>query len=331
MSTHIESWTDPAWLAAAHSWIAAAAAQAGQALAGPIEQIHLRPWSTVLRAPTTAGDWYFKAVAPLLAHEVGLTTALAGWAPAATLPPIAADAERGWLLLPDGGTRLREIIRADRDAAHWEAALPAYAAAQIALAAHVPAMLALGVPDRRPAALPGLYARLLAGLPALGVVSEYALSAAELDQLAASSGLLGELCARLAAGPIPASLNHGDLHDANIFIQAGRARFFDWGDASLAHPFVSLRTVFVSVEIALDLPEGGAVDLPLRDAYLAPWASFAPAAAVLEDFRLAQRIAPLVSALGWQQAVAPLPDEQRREQAVTIHHLLREFLAGLAA
>jgi hypothetical protein len=330
MSTHTDSWTDPAWIAAAHGWIAAAAAQAGQTLAGPIEQIHVRPWSTVLRAPTSAGDWYFKAMAPLLAHEVGLTAALAGWAPAATLPPIAVDAERGWLLLPDGGTRLREIIRADRDPRHWEAALPTYAAAQIALAEHAPAMLALGLPDRRPAALPGLYGRLRAELPALEVVSEHALSAAELDQLAGSSARLGELCARLGAGPIPASLNHGDLHDANIFIQSGRPRFFDWGDASLAHPFVSLRTVFVSVEIALDLPEGGAVDLPLRDAYLAPWARFAPAAAVEEDFRLAQLIAPLVSALSWHRAVAPLPDAQRREQAVNIHHLLREFLAGLA-
>ena len=65
MTTHTDSWTDPAWIAAAHGWIAAAAAQAGQNLAGPIEQIHVRPWSTVLRAPTSAGDWYFKAVAPL--------------------------------------------------------------------------------------------------------------------------------------------------------------------------------------------------------------------------------------------------------------------------
>ncbi|HYF63086.1 MAG TPA: hypothetical protein VD886_09765 [Herpetosiphonaceae bacterium] len=330
MTNDTAAWADPAWLAAATEWIAAAL-PADRRLAGPIERLHIRPWSTVLRAPTTAGDAYFKAVAPLLAHEVALTAALAGWVPAATLAPLAADAERGWLLLPDGGATLRPIIRADRDAGHWERALPAYAAAQIALAEHTSAMLALGVPDRRPGALPGLYARLLASLPALEVESEYALGADELGRLHVSHGLIEELCARLEAGAIPASLNHGDLHDANVFMGDGRPRFFDWGDASLSHPFVSLRTVFVSVEIALDLPDGGAAGLPLRDSYLEPWRRFAPAAAVLETFRLAQRIAPLVSALSWQRAVAPLPADQRRWQGVNVHHLLRELLEGLEA
>ena len=42
-----------------------------------------------------------------------------------------------------------------------------------------------------------------------------------------------------------------------------------------------------------------------------------------------RRIAPLVSALSWQRAVAPLPADQRRQQGVNIHHLLRELLEGL--
>lgn len=317
------------WLDAVHNWISAAAAQHNRLITGPIEQVHERPWSTVLRVPTDAGDWYFKAVAPLLAHEVSLTHALASWIPDAVLPLLAIDEERGWLLTPDGGTRLRETLRADHDLGHWERALPIYAQAQIDLVPHVAEMLAMGVPDRRLSHLPRLITQLLADLPALEVVSEHALTAAHLHQLHSALPKLEVLCRELESYPIPATLHHGDLHDGNIFLQGQRPFFFDWGDASITHPFVSLRTVFVSVEITFDLPDGGAVNLPFRDAYLRTWSHFAPTADVVTVFHLAQRIAPLISALSWYRAVAPLPAESRREQGVAVHMLLREFLEAL--
>lgn len=42
-------------------------------------------------------------------------------------------------------------------------------------------------------------------------------------------------------GGVPPTLQHDDLHDANVFVSGNRHRFFDWGDASVAHPFISLR------------------------------------------------------------------------------------------
>ncbi|MBX3061098.1 MAG: phosphotransferase [Anaerolineae bacterium] len=323
--------TTPSWLPAAHTWIDMAVTQHGRTRTGPIEQVHERPWATVLRIPTDGGDWYFKAVAPLLAHEVRLTHALATWIPDVVLPLLAIEEERGWLLTPDGRHRLREIIRADHDLGHWERALPLYAQAQMTLASHVEAMLTMGVPDRRPCHLPRLLAQLLADLPALAVESEDALTDDHGRQLDSALPCLTAICQELDAYPIPDTLHHGDLHDGNIFLWDGQPRFFDWGDASITHPFVSLRTVFVSVEISFDLPDGGAKEFAFRDAYLQPWAHLAPLADIIKAYRLAQCLAPLISALSWHRAVAPLPPESRREQGVAVHLLLREFLDGLSA
>jgi hypothetical protein len=52
--------------------------------------VQARPWSVVLRVPTTAGACYGKAVAPALAHEVALTAALARWRPDC-LPAVLAQ------------------------------------------------------------------------------------------------------------------------------------------------------------------------------------------------------------------------------------------------
>jgi len=57
-------WLQPGWRETATSWIDAQLLAQRVSLAGPIEQPHVRPWSTVLHVPTGAGLLYFKAVAP---------------------------------------------------------------------------------------------------------------------------------------------------------------------------------------------------------------------------------------------------------------------------
>ena len=68
-------WTQPEWLDQANAWIRTELERNNLNLLGPIEQPHVRPWSTVLRAPTSGGDMYFKAVPPLLTHEIAITEA----------------------------------------------------------------------------------------------------------------------------------------------------------------------------------------------------------------------------------------------------------------
>ena len=72
---------------------------------------------------------------------------LARAVPEHVLAPIAADASRGWMLLPDGGPSLGERARA---AASWRRSWwrrsAQYGRLQRALAPHVDELLALGVP-----------------------------------------------------------------------------------------------------------------------------------------------------------------------------------------
>src|SRR5215213_6264095 len=148
-----ERWTDPGWLEQAYDWIGAEVARLGDAVTGPIEQPHIYPWSTVLRVPTSRGDVWFKANAPQLAFEAGLVDLLADRRPDCVPPLLAVDLDSGWMLLADAGTRLRELVEAERDLSGWLEILPLYAGLQLDLIGDVDELLARGVPDLRLARL----------------------------------------------------------------------------------------------------------------------------------------------------------------------------------
>jgi len=273
--------------------------------------------------PVQGGTVYFKAVARGLAHEVGLTCLLAKLRPGSMPDVLAADPARGWLLLDEGGLRLREILQASPGLERWQATLGRYAGLQIEMAEHSAEILALGVPDRRLAVLPRLYAQLVESPLANVEGIPEALTPGERARLADMKAVVEALCAELADCGVPESLNHGDFHDGNIFIRDEQIVFVDWGDASLAHPFFSLRTALVSMENTLGLAENAPEFAGPREAYLEPFQVFAPLPALRESLDLSARLAPLSSALAWQRALAEeAPADTRR----AIPSLLREFL-----
>jgi Phosphotransferase enzyme family len=240
---------------------------------GEPEVVRERPWSLVVKVPTAQGRYWFKENRAQTRYEAGLIEALARWAPGRVPAPVAVDARRGWSLLPDGGPTLREAGDAD-----WESLLAGYARLQRDLVPHAAEMLALGVPDLRPSAMP-------AHLKALAIP----------PAVAAYLPTLLELCAEMADGAIPPSLQHDDLHDANVFTSG---HIFDWGDASLAHPF---GTLLVTLRVAERL--GQDTDR-LRDAYLEPWNDLASRAQLLREAQIAQQVAKVGRALSWQRALA---------------------------
>ena len=65
-----------------------------------------------------------------------------------------------------------------------------------------------------------------------------------------------EHCARLSEGWHPRDVQHDELHDANVFVSGKRHCFFDWGDASVSHPFVSLLVTLRMVARARDVANG---------------------------------------------------------------------------
>ena len=321
-------WYNPDWQKQAHEWIRTGANQNSMELTGDIEQPHAYAWSTVMRVPTNEGSLFFKATAPETVYEAALTQKLSEWYPDCMPELLAVDAARGWMLMRDGGEQLRASIRPTQDIKPWEPVITRYAELQIGLAEHVSEILALGIPDHRPAALPPLYKQLLTDEASLMIDQEKGLISSEFQQLQDLIPRFQQICAELTAVGIPESLNHGDFHDGNVLLKNGRITFFDWGDASVTHPFVSLRTFFVSIEIALNLDDYSFTPemSELLDRYLEPWQQFASKDALLIAYRLSKPVASIVKTLAWHQTISRLDGSLREEYAWIVPEVLREFL-----
>lgn len=321
-------WTDPTWLAEVSAWIDGRLKRHQIHRTGVIEQAHLRPWSTVLRVPTDQGSFYFKALPENLRYEVSVVAGLGERFPDRVPRLLAMDQGRGWMLQFEGGELFRRELVRDPNIQAWFRALAAYAEIQLALADENELISSWRVPDRRPARLPSLIGALIEEGDSLHLGHPEGLSRADLGRISDCMPRLVEMCDELSEGPVPSSLNHGDLHDGNIFLHNGDFVFFDWGDCSLTHPFVSIRTVYVSIENRLGWEENDRRFTPLNDSYLQAWADFGSLEELRAGMRIAQTVAPLVSALSWNRALANLPT-RADEYVEPVPRLLEEFLSNL--
>ncbi|BBC36149.1 hypothetical protein SGFS_074430 [Streptomyces graminofaciens] len=287
----VTPWEQEAWRAAALDWVADGLAAHGLRENGRRE-VRLRPWSVLIRVPVEGrAPVWFKANPPASVWEGALTEALARWVPEHVLEPLAVDAERGWSLLPDGGELFRHVL--ERDGAGpevWEDVLRRYAAMQRALVPYAGDIERVGVPSARTAALPEVFDRLVA--------ENTVLRPDQRGSLAALRPRLVDWCAELVALSVADSLDHADLHDGQFFHPApARFTFFDWGDASVTHPFCSLR-----IPVAKAGERYGAEVMGrLRDAYLEPWtdAGRTTSTELRRAVSLAWRLAALGRAASW--------------------------------
>jgi hypothetical protein len=324
-------WHDPDWQKQAHAWIRAQAARNAIQLTGEIEQPHIYAWSTVMRVPSSEGMLFFKATAGETIYEIALTEMMAGWFPDCLPNLVAVDTVRGWMLMRDGGEQLRASIRPAKDVKPWKPVITKYAELQIRLAEHVDEILALGIPDHRLAALPALYKQLLADEASLMIDQEKGLTSGDFQRLQNLTSRFEQICMDLSAYGIPESVNHGDFHDGNVLVKDGRITFFDWGDADVTHPFVSLRTFFVSMETALELDDYA---LPtsemsqLLERYLEAWQAYGEKEALRSAYRLSRPVASIVKALAWHHSISRMDDSLREEYAWIVPEVLREFMVN---
>jgi aminoglycoside phosphotransferase (APT) family kinase protein len=164
--------------------------------------------------------------------------------------------------------------------------------------AHAHEHLAHGVPDLRLSTLPARYERFLDG--------ELPLEQDEIRRLREFAPRFAELCAELTAHDVPETIQHDDLHHANVYSEGNQLRLLDWGDSSVAHPFFSLVVTFRFLEEINKLPPSDPWFARLRDAYLEPWGN-----GLEGTFALAMRAGKFAHAFAWARQRAALPKEER--------------------
>jgi hypothetical protein len=273
-----EQWEDPDWLAGAMAWIDDRLAASGRRRVGEPDQMHVRPWATVIGIPTDAGMAFFKANTSALKHEALATLLLSQRVPERVPPLIADDTDLGWMLMEDGGRRLREVIAEERDMSRWNDVLEGAADVARAMEPVVDQLIAAGVPDLRLATLPDRYAALV--------------GTEDVDQRFRDAvPRVREMADELASYGVTETLQHDDLHDGQVFVKGDRQLILDWGDAVVSHPFFTLSvTLEGGVKWGLDDVEDSVDIDPLIDLYLRRYDPDRPE--LREAFPLALR-------LGW--------------------------------
>jgi hypothetical protein len=277
-STGEDRWRDPAWLSSVVDWVDARLDAVGRSRTGDVDQVHVRPWATAIRVPTTDGPVWFKANTEDLRHEALVTHLLTRRVPDRVPPLIADDVDRGWMLMEDAGRRLREVMAEERDLYRWLDVLDGAADVARAMEPDVDELLAAGVPDLRLAVLPDKYAALV--------------ESADVEQRFRDAvPRVRELAEELASYGVTETLQHDDLHDGQVFVSGDRQLILDWGDAVVSHPFFTLSVTLEGV-VAWGLDDvEGSVDLePLVERYLCRYAPDRP--------ELAEAV-PVALRLGW--------------------------------
>jgi len=314
------------WLDTVRIWLHEELCGRGLVPSGEVECVHEKPWAIVLRVSTPQGSVYFKASGPGGRHEPGLVTALAQRWSDRVPAPLAIDRRCGWMLLRDYGRTLRQALGGADSLEVWQHLLPRYAEMQIASRFEMTRWLALGVPDRRLAALPELLKALLSDEAALCIGHSDGLRAAERAAIRALLPEFEACCRELAAMPYSAALDHGDLHAGNILTGDGAYWFFDWGDANLTHPFCSLLLICHLLVDDFASSDGQRRLARLRDTYLEPWSAYVPAPSLRPLFAGALWVAHVGRALDWNHMLKGTGEAARMEWQPQVATWLRLWL-----
>ena len=302
-------WSLPGWRDDVLSWLGFVLPGLGRRLVD-VQQVKHWSISAVLRVATDRDDLYLKASArlPLFVDEGAVTARLAERFPGYVPPPVAVEPERGWMLFDEF------------ELPGWEAPLETrceafrrFAGLQVQSAASVKELLADGCHDRRLDVLEHQLAALVGDRPAL-----HKLSAAEVRQVRRLAPRVSELCRRLAALGLPATLVHGDLHIGNVARLDGQLAYFDWTDACVTHPFVDLHS--------LQWQRDEAARAALLDAYLEPWRRVADEDVLRDAVALAAVVTPLHHAVSYWTITGGLEPASKPELDA-VDTFLREALA----
>jgi hypothetical protein len=306
-------WATPAFAAELTEWVTDALGGCGVEVVS-LEQVHLRPWSTLWRARGGDGiDYWAKQNCMHQNFEARLLTVLDELAPHRVVPVVAIDGERGLHLVPDQGPVLGDGVAND-DLDVWCRLVAHAMALQREVAGHEGRLTGAGVttmPTAEAADYVGARVDQLAGL-ADG--DPRRLDAEVAQEMRALLPTVAGWAGQLAALAMPETLVHNDLHANNVFARPdGQLRFFDFGDAVLAHPLSALMIPLNVLAHRLEAGTGDARLARVADAALEVWSDVVPAKALRAALSAALQLGRLARAESWLRVCATLTDEESAE------------------
>nr|WP_158263721.1 phosphotransferase [Deinococcus arcticus] len=147
-----------------------------------------------------------------------------------------------------------------------------------------------------------------------------------MERLRVQGPHLKALCAQLAACGVPDTLEHGDFWPTNVAVRGDQAVFFDFSDATITHPFFSLR-LFLA-ELGTFLPEQPQARDRIVEAYLSAWAGVSTPALLRRAYELSRPVAAFHAALLYVGHILPALEAQWEMENMAVwalHDLLREL------
>jgi hypothetical protein len=271
----------------------------------PSEVSHLRsrPWAEIWRVDSAIGRWWLKVNTAGTAYEARLPTELSRTG-SSLVPYSLSHPTEPWCLVADSGLSARDDLQGAESGARiafWTPVMAGYAELQRMAAPE--ALRSVGLPDLSAAALLDRFDEVVTDRRWFAAEATPELSRKEWEQIQACRPRLAEAAAELA-DTRPATVQHDDLHDANVFGRADAVRIIDWGDASLAHPFGTLLITLDVLASQLQCTRHDPRLAPVRDAYLEVWRTGGESAAELHrELDLAVRTGGLARAAAWRRAL----------------------------
>jgi len=291
-----------------HGWTRETCRSLGIAITGPIEPVHVRPWSTVLRVPIPGGAVYVKCCGPTQRHEPRLTALLHRVCPGLVTEVLALHPERPWMLVAEGGEKLGDLYSGAELLRAWREILPRCAQLQRDMAPRTEEILGFGTPDRRATPLLAGFDEVVANEPAVSEQRSDRLTDDERRALLASARpRIAEALRQLAALGIEDTLQHDDLHQHNVLVRDGRMVIFDWGDSCVSHPFLTLAVTLRFAAQKTGHSEDAPEIVTLRDAYLEPWSDRAPQRELRDAAELGRRIGEVSRTLSFNAVARAYP------------------------
>ena len=271
-------------------------------LSEEITEVKKTDFSLVLLVPVNTGNLYFKATRSSTRHEAAISRYFHTMYPGKSTDILRIQETEGWLLMKElGGVPIRQL----KDKEIWKAAITEYAQLQVSEISNIDGLSRMNVPNRTLSILKKDIIQHLEDMCDTG------LNAEEKEAVMSLQPELLAMCDELEQLVPVHSIDHGDLHSANIQYVNGKLVFLDWGDSSITHPFFSTRVFWNSLfELVDNDSDWLKVIDEFRPYYLKAWTAIAPLEKLERALRISDQLGCIHRAISWYSYLNPSVADQ---------------------